>query len=508
MSQNAVYKNSDINLVRFSKNENLKGFATLKRVETGKKATFEQFSDDASFRSGEKICDFVVEMGGEVIFQGSATVTSVVTHQGIVVYEALLEGDWRSPKYTKEEFLKNASDLLEQHTDSWAREREVEESFRQTVGDMEIYLEGLQSWCQQVETEAIVSLDGEEEQFLQAVSPIVSLEIASHFAEYEKEVARLSPEQRESHRAFLIRSLHRFILQSPFSERCYSKPLGYAGDYGMVELMLGHPHQGRTLFAKLINDAFLRTGPVKAHQNRIDYLVERLTEVVSSRAELGLRTRILNLGCGPADEVRRFIEGSPLSEMADFELLDFSDVTLRYTTGKIAESCERSGREVEVAFIEESIQGFLKKAARGVDFQAESYDFVYCAGLYDYLSQGFCAKLTECFYNLVRPGGEVVVTNVSRSNTIPAVMADFLEWTLVERTEEEMMNLAPAEKSSLLKELKSDETQINLFLELRKSVVRSSDVEDTKEASTTQGAGSRVLGTIRRGRSGCADSQL
>ena len=70
-----------------------------------------------------------------------------------------------------------------------------------------------------------------------------------------------------------------------------------------------------------------------------------------------------------------------------------------------------------------------------------------------------------------------MVTNVSKTNSIPAVMADFLDWTLIERSSEEMWDLVPANNLSLLKELKSDSTRINLFLELRKQTALRSDVE-------------------------------
>jgi extracellular factor (EF) 3-hydroxypalmitic acid methyl ester biosynthesis protein len=174
-------------------------------------------------------------------------------------------------------------------------------SFRSVVADLQIYFEGLESWCNDIECRCLFGHSDQKEReskLLAKVGPVVAGEIESHFADYEREVARLSSKERIVHREHLMRAVHRFILLSPFSYRCFKKPLGYAGDYGMVQLMLGNPYQGTNLLAKLLNNAFLETGPVKAHRNRIDYLVEVLREVVSERARKGLRTRILNLGCG------------------------------------------------------------------------------------------------------------------------------------------------------------------------------------------------------------------
>lgn len=152
---------------------------------------------------------------------------------------------------------------------------------------------------------------------------------------------------------------------------------------------------------------------------------------------------------------------------------------------------------VNVQFIEESIQGFLRQATRGESYPKESYDFVYCAGLFDYLQQRFCAKLTKVMFGLVKDGGMVTVTNVSKDNTIPAVMADFLEWTLVERTQEEMMDLAPSNHLSLLKELKSDSTRINLFLELRKPAALRRDVGALGKVDAAKVSRSGLFGEVR-----------
>ena len=485
IKENSKKINRDVVVIKRGNGCNLS--AVIREVKGGK-VVFECVSTGVDYLPDDIIDSVLIEMGGELAFQGKILVEAAISLSGTTVYQGQLKGVWTLPEFSKEEFVKNAATLLEEHTVLWAKENECRQSFLTAVRDFEVYLEGLESWCKQVECGSLGCPEEREQAIMEEVGSTVSLEVASHFAAYEREVLALRPEERTQHREYLMRVLHRFILQSPFSERCFSKPLGYAGDYGMVELMLGNPYQGRSLFAKLLNNAFLETGPVQAHQNRILYLLSTLKEVVSARVAQGLRTRILNLGCGPADEVRRFIETEEISQMCDFELLDFSSITLNYTKGKIAESCENADRQVNVEFVEQSIQGFLKQAARGERFLAESYDLVYCAGLFDYLTQPFCKKVTSILYDLAKKGGMVVVTNVSKHNTIPAVMEDFLEWDIIDRSEEEMLALVPSEKSELLKDLKSDITRINLFLELRKAVVRANDVSPNEVINESAGA--------------------
>src|SRR5207249_3652999 len=127
-----------------------------------------------------------------------------------------------------------------------------------------------------------------------------------------------------AHRVYMRRQLHPLVLCAPFAYRAYAKPLGYAGDYEMVNIILRDDFEGASLFAKLLNFCFVRQPPALAHRNRVDYLVQALVQE-SSRVGASNRTaRVLNLGCGPAVEVQRFLAQHELSNHTDFALLDFN----------------------------------------------------------------------------------------------------------------------------------------------------------------------------------------
>jgi len=157
--------------------------------------------------------------------------------------------------------------------------------------------------------------------------------------------------------------------------------------------------------------------------------------------------------------------------------------------------------------IELSIQNFLKKVSRGEGFELESYDLVYCAGLFDYLQQKFCAKLVDSLGALVRTDGLVVVTNVTNENSIPFVMEDLLEWSIIHRNEQEMLELGSSKIFGKFKELKSDITSINYFLELRRSEI-ASNVRNRFAAVQQEEAGSGVSRSFRAGGSRVAGSEL
>ena len=88
---------------------------------------------------------------------------------------------------------------------------------------------------------------------------------------------------------------------------------------------------------------------------------------------------------------------------------------------------------------------------------------------FDYLSQRVCKKLVNVFNRLLRPGGLLVVTNVSMANPDKAWMEYILEWNLIYRDRNGMQDLIPGSTVPLQTEVKEDATGVNYFLEIRKS---------------------------------------
>jgi len=91
------------------------------------------------------------------------------------------------------------------------------------------------------------------------------------------------------------------------------------------------------------------------------------------------------------------------------------------------------------------------------------YDYVYCAGLFDYLSDRTCKRLVQHFLNWTAPGGLVVVTNVHTANPTRYRMEHVMEWYLIYRNEARMRALT-ADGG----EIRVDATGVNVFLDIRK----------------------------------------
>jgi len=259
------------------------------------------------------------------------------------------------------------------------------------------------------------------------------------------------------------------VMCSPFVYRTYHKPLGYAGDYEMVNMILRDPHEGATLFAKLVNLVFLRNPPAEAHRNRIRRLQEHLRVETRRVAQTGGRARILNLGCGPAREVQLFLAEDAESDSADFTLLDFNAETLEFAAQSLRQIQAAHGRQMGLRFEARSVNQLLKESMRlPAGSQPGGYDLVYCAGLFDYVSDRVCRRLVELFYSWLAPGGVVLVTNVDAAKPFRHSMDYILEWHLICRNRQQMQALVPDATPAPAAQIEADVTGVNLFLEIRK----------------------------------------
>jgi len=281
----------------------------------------------------------------------------------------------------------------------------------------------------------------------------------------------IDDDARESHRAYARRHLHPLLLGSPFVRRALRKPLGYAGDYEMVNMILRDPREGATLFAKIVNVVFLRNPPAIAHRNRIRHLKQRIAAETARITATGRPCRILNLGCGPAREVQEFLAEDAGSNHADVTLLDFNGETLEFVREHLGQMRTHHRRRAALRFEQQSIGGLLGRSRQpDAGPRRDGYDFVYCAGLFDYASDRICSRLAARLHGMLAPGGLLLVTNVDDSKPFRQSMEYLLDWRLVYRDRDRLRQLVPDGAAAV--EVLADPTGVNLFLEVRRRVGR------------------------------------
>lgn len=431
---------------------------------------FEVYNPYSILQLSEVLSDFRIMASRRMLYHGKAVVSNLLNTGIVLVCEATLDEGWVEVDFLSS--VAGGSDIGGQFSSfmtEWKSANKVQDPFKLVVADMANMLNGVQHWLTGVDvgirTTVTRRRDELEQEVFSSVQTRVIEEVLPSMERFELVAGEVGDEESPVHKAYVRRELHPLVLCSPFLYRTYTKPLGYAGDYEMVNMMLRNPYEGSSAFAKLLNYALLHTEPVVAHRNRIDYLINVLMGETQRRGG-GSKTRVFNLACGPAVEIQRFLRDHDESDLIEIDLLDFNGETLEYTKERIQEARMAGGRETVVRYFQRSVHQLLRSAAQGGEEDFTGYDVVYCAGLFDYLSQRVCKKLVELFCTMVKPGGRVIVTNVSASNPRKAWMEYLMEWNLIYRDREEMEDLVPDGFPIKGVEITEDATGVNLFLDI------------------------------------------
>ncbi|HVM46910.1 MAG TPA: class I SAM-dependent methyltransferase [Candidatus Acidoferrum sp.] len=431
---------------------------------------------DGGLRTSEVLKDFSILCDDRKLYSGRAVITSFVNTGLATVCEASLEDSWDNPEAmwpAGEVELRNEFGAFIQE---WQKLYRVLPEFKATIADFQTFLTDLRLWLEQLELKLRSSTAATPPELQASVAaqlsaPVVNA-IDGFIVRFEEIASRLEPEVGPIHRLYLRRQLHPLLLCSPFAHRTFKKPLGYAGDYEVVNMMMRPPHEGGTIFARIINAWLLGQAPVLAHQNRIKYLKRTLLEEAARAAAQGRRLRILNVGCGPALEVQEFMREQPVSNQLDFDLLDFNEDTLRDLRAWLERIQHEHHRQNRLRFIKKSVYQLLKEGGRMAS-GARQYDLVYCAGLFDYLSDQVCERLLSILYDLLAPGGLLLATNVSdalnASRPFRYSLEYILDWHLIYRDGPALRALAPANAAPDKVKVLCEDTGVNVFLETRKA---------------------------------------
>jgi extracellular factor (EF) 3-hydroxypalmitic acid methyl ester biosynthesis protein len=434
---------------------------------------FEMYNPSTVPRLSEALQKFEIILQGAMVYTGPAVVRNLVDTGSQIVCEATLDdAQWTDLNQVlalqqEGRILKEFKTFLK----DWQKFYVVSPEFKIVVADMQTLLYDLRVWLGQVEL-GIQSLPAEEQkEWEQSIMEEVGQLFVPAFdmlhEKLEAVSGKISDDLRPAHRLFAQRQLHPLTLGSPFGRRAYEKPLGYAGDYEMVNMIALNPYQGKTLFDKIVNLWFLSQWPSKAHRNRLAYLKERLEGETCRVLRDRRKARIFNFACGPAIEVQRFLADFQFCEQAELTLADFNQETLDHVSRAIRKIKERLSLGTSVQFQRKSVYQVLKENLARSGIRPE-YDLIYCAGLFDYLPDTSCRQLMEVFYDWLAPGGLLLVTNVMDNKPFRHMLEFVLDWYLIYRNVEQGAGVIPACIPEEARNIKIDPTGVNIFIEVRK----------------------------------------
>jgi extracellular factor (EF) 3-hydroxypalmitic acid methyl ester biosynthesis protein len=432
---------------------------------------FEVYNPYSIVQLSEVLSDVTISRGDRAIYEGRAVVSNLVNTGLMLIVSTTLVDPWTElvdlkPGPILQKEVKN-------FIDEWdSNHQRLEPNYKLIVTKIRNFLQEFNLWLEQIELSSGINEtdipDETIDNFTQDIESASSPNLDKLFDEFNSEAESIPEDDVVTHKMFARHELHPLTLCSPFMHRTFSKPLGYAGDYEMVNMILNNKGQGTNTYAKVVDSFSLRTKTAQAHRNRIQILLKYLEQEAERVATEHKSLRILNIGCGPAFEIQQFIKNSSLSNNTDFELIDFNKETIDYASERINKIIKEQHRETKIKYTQKSIHTLLKQSASSKNtVPEEQYDLIYCAGLFDYISDKICKRLVNLFYKQLVPGGVVVVTNVSKKHPVKGFMEHLQEWYLILRDETNLSEFVPANSQFVIM---ADETEINIFLEARKPI--------------------------------------
>ena len=295
--------------------------------------------------------------------------------------------------------------------------------------------------------------------------------ISDIFSKFQSIVNNLSPEENSLHKRYFRLNFKNLINQTPFLKRAYEKPLGYAGDFGLMVMFYDYKDEGVTIFDKFMHRLSCNQPIAIANKNRVSYL----SEIINLNHEKSntKKFKITSIASGPAQEIKLFLENTNIKKDDQIEviLLDQEGLALDYAIKNLKETGNPKCNFKLKALKEDAVLGVIKK--KNFTEEIEGSDIIICAGLFDYLSDRVSSKMIERMYEFLKPGGSIYIGNVSNENPNQFSMDYFMEWNLVVRSTAQMIELIPNSikiNRDVKYEVVSESLGLNLFLKIEKPI--------------------------------------
>jgi extracellular factor (EF) 3-hydroxypalmitic acid methyl ester biosynthesis protein len=344
----------------------------------------------------------------------------------------------------------------------------IEPAFKQyvsdTIYDLSVYKKFFNEQDRVLANEpALVAIAGQEAILASEKKRFFEF-LDAQLGQLDQLVAGFDKEQHERHGFYLRRMAWDFILGSEFYKRTNLKPRGYAGDAEMMQMLYENRYLGHYVFNKLLHKHPLEQPAAQAVRNRRVLVARKLNEL---RNKVGRQTKIraLSVACGPAWELQDAITAPEDAEAISFTLLDQDPAALA-----CAQDCVRrveASRDValDVRYLQDSVRTMLRTPRIAEKFGR--FEYIYSMGLFDYLTPPVARAVLAKSYELLAPGGMMVIGNYHQRNPNQNYMAYWLDWVLYYRTEEDFLGLASG-LSGATASILFDDTRCQMFLQIDK----------------------------------------
>jgi extracellular factor (EF) 3-hydroxypalmitic acid methyl ester biosynthesis protein len=212
-------------------------------------------------------------------------------------------------------------------------------------------------------------------------------------------------------------------------------PYGYHGDFEIID----------RIYNCYISDAYpswdlyFQSGAAShAVRGRKKYFIQKMIDLSSYFS----KPKVLNLASGPARDLAELLE---VCHDFDFDCVDADTNALTFAKSLV---------------LQQNIRFICKNA---FNFRPDKkYDVVWCAGLFDYLSDKAALLLMKKISNWMHSDSVFIFGNFNNENSQKSYM-EFGGWSLIHRSDESLLQLASQIFPTRSIMIEREETNVNSF---------------------------------------------
>ncbi len=284
--------------------------------------------------------------------------------------------------------------------------------------------------------------------------------------ELEHLVADFTKEENERHGFYFRKVLWNLIICSSFMKRTNLKPRGYAGDSEMFKMIYLNESKGESTFCKLMDKHPLEHAGSQAVRKRREIISKALQGFANKYIFVPQeRIKTLSVGCGPAFELQDILVSPEDCDRYHFILLDQDRCALYEAATLVSQIENRLEKRIKADYMTASVRTMLRP--RRLIEKWGHFHFIYCIGLFDYLTPPVATAVLRSLYQVLKPEGEMLIGNFHVSNPSRYYMEYWNDWVICHRTETEFIDLA-TDSPSAQKSVFYDATGTQMYLNIKK----------------------------------------
>jgi ubiquinone/menaquinone biosynthesis C-methylase UbiE len=271
---------------------------------------------------------------------------------------------------------------------------------------------------------------------------------------------RFNSEQTEIIGQWLHQEFISFCLLGTWPSRSWRKPQKIAGDHYMIKQIYQNGSEEKRSIGEVVNFCFLEEPACKAVINRKSYIQKAIQKKIEENGQD--TTFVTSIASGPAEEI-----------------FDVYNLLGKEQWGKLKTSAididKRACASADDKIYQNRLQNYFTTYAQDIlklnplPDHFKNQDLVYSMGLIDYFKDRATIKIINRMYDMLKPGGEIIIGNFHISCESRVFLDYMLDWKLIYRTEEDMQRLfAKSQFSSNKVTIDFEEEGVNMLVRCKK----------------------------------------